>query len=659
MVVRANSCRLSGFTVKRPDRSDKANGLYANGLHQCEVIIEVVKEVQSADGTWVSSVLTDEERDSVTLVEWAAQDNKVLIPGWSCDKERNCYDLGLWQRGVPDEVTSSETVEANPISGTERIYRYLRCDASAPIGPRLFMARMVVEGQVYTTHFSKEGINFESAIAIDPVRPFDLGVRDLDEYVDTSAFRAGSVTVRVYYWTPPAGIRFLVNKGFVVSIYLPDEGVDFKSMASELLFDIIPLSVKVGTLVNKDTVGLPLDIAEIHQRLELPAQYPPVEFNKRPTIMRALEFQAKLMLPTLYKQGVWRLVDNFGNEHTFFLDHAKGRLILTDALDKHRLRLAHFEISLPSGQPSTTALYANGRHQCKVTTDVIVERETEEGYWERVRMTDEERESLTVTLYSGNVNQPLPAGWHCDKEKNIYDSGLWVRGGEPEVESHAEKVLDEKTPLQNEVVERYMRVDPDRPIDSIKFMARIVLGGITYTTNYSGEVSFDSSVTILPTRPYVLKVDDLNVYVDRQAFSDNYASAVVHYWSPKAGLRFLVNRGLDTPLSVPDEGFLFQTTYIKSLSLLYTKVGVVTSRDDPSVGIPISAIYSQHPSGSKLVRFNQVLTNMRAVIVLVSRPLSVNGDARSKWRLWDSFGCEHIFWLQVTDNGASVELKDG
>lgn len=662
MVVRANSCRLSGFTVKRPDRSDKANGLYANGLHQCEVIIEVVKEVQSADGTWVSSVLTDEERDSVTVVEWAAQDNKALVPGWSCDKERNCYDLGLWQRGVPDEVTSSETVEANPISGTERIYRYLRCDASAPIGPRLFMARMVVDGQVYTTHFSKEGVSFESAIAIDPVRPFDLGVRDLDEYLNASAFAVKGVIVNVSYWTPPAGIRFIVNRGFVVSTHLPDDGVDFKTMKSEVFMeggDVDTYSIKVGTIVNKDTVELPLDINEIHQHLELPAQYPPVVFNKRPTIMRALWVMVKQRFPARYKQGVWRLLDNFGNEHTFLLDHTQTGLKLTDTLGKRRLRLAHFEITLPSGQPSTTALYANGRHQCKVTTDVIVERETEDGYWERIRMTDEERDSLTVTRYSGNIDQPLPAGWHCDKEKNIYDSGLWSRGVEAEVESSIVKKREESPPLQKEVVDRYMRFDPDRPTDIVKFMARIVVGGVTYTTNYSADVSFDSSVTIVPTGPYFLKVSDLVAYVDRQAFDDNHATVFVYYWSPTGGLRFLVNRGLDAPLPVPDEGSLFQTTYFKGTSRFYTKIGVVRHRDDPSVGIPISAIYSAHPERYKMVRFTQVLTNMRAVLLMVSSPSSISMDAGSKWRLWDNFGCEHIFWLQVTGNGGTVELKNG
>jgi hypothetical protein len=636
--------------------------LYANGLHQCEVIIEVVKEARSADGTWVSSVLTDEERDSVTVVEWATQDNKELVRGWSCDEERNCYDLGLWQRGVSDEVTSSETVEANPVSGTERIYRYLRCDANAPIGPRLFMARMVVEGQVYTTHFSKEGVSFESAIAIDPVRPFDLGVRDLEEYLNASAFVVPGVIVNVSYWTPPAGIRFVINRGFVAPTHLPGDGVDFRTMKSEVFAeggDVDTYSIKVGTIVNKDTVELPLDINEIHQRLELPVQYPPVEFNKRPTIMRALWVLVKLRFPSRYEQGVWRLLDNFGNEHTFLLDHTQTGIKLTDTLDKRPLRLAHFEITLPSGQPSTTALYANGRHQCKVTTDVIVEREKEDGTWERIRMTDEERDSLTITPYSGNINQPLPAGWHCDKEKNIYDSGLWSRGVEAEVDSNIVK-MREGSPPQTDVVDRYMRFDPDRPIDAVKFMARIVVGGVTYTTNYSvGDVSFDSSVTIFPTRPYLLTVSDLVAYVDKQAFEDRHAKVLVSYWSPPAGLRFLRNRGLDAPLSVPDEGFLFQTTYFVSFLGSYSKIGVVQNRDDPSVGIPISAIYSAHPDSNKMVRFTQVSTNMRAVFLRVSSSSNISMDAQSKWRLWDNFGCEHIFRLQVADNEGGVELKNG
>ena len=81
MVAHSSNIRLSGLSIGFAGRTEAANGLYANGRHQCEVVIEVVKETRGPDGEWIATPLTDEERASVTVVEWSEHDTQTLTQG--------------------------------------------------------------------------------------------------------------------------------------------------------------------------------------------------------------------------------------------------------------------------------------------------------------------------------------------------------------------------------------------------------------------------------------------------------------------------------------------------------------------------------------------------------------------------------------------------
>ncbi|WPN99304.1 hypothetical protein [Pseudomonas sp. MUP55] len=670
MSAREICVKLVGFTIRTPDGSNSTNELYANGVHQCHVIIDIAKQTSSDEGVWTNLVLTEEERASVTVFEWSTQVRPALPQGWSCDEHKNIYSLGLWQR-KPSESTGDGYSEFVMSAQSESVSRYLRCDPDAPAGPKILMAQVVIDGHVYTTNGYPGSASFKSHIIVDPVRPLNLGVRDLDAYVDEAAFKLVAspdyfTDVDVYYWVPPSGLHFIANKGLDDPVDLVEGGRDFQCFATYGIIAGTSLSGMVGTLINKDSVDMPVDVREVYQTLSLPAQYPPVVFNKYPTIMRALRLYAFQNVPVLESRGDWHLVDNFGNEHKFLLEAEKGLggVILRDAVAPPRFRVIHFEIILPGGQSSTNALYANGRHQCKVLIEVVVEQETSEGGWEVARLTAEERESLVVTLYSSNINQPLPDGWHCDKQKNQYDAGLRGQVADERVMRLGVDGAGENTVLHKEVIERYMRFDSGRAVEPNRFMAKNVIAGVTYTTNSSvGDIPFDTSVYIAPVRPYVLKVADLNLYVDTAAYDDDYAAVDVYYWSPKDNLRFLVSLGFDELLPVPGEGEIFQTSFSRDRSSYVrrgVKFGIVTNRNTPGVNIPVVGIYRWHPAGgNNIVRFDQVSTIMRAVWMSTTVSLQYDGDSRSKWRLWDNYGCEQVFWLQSRENEYSLELRDG
>jgi hypothetical protein len=670
MVAHASNCRLSGFSIRRPAKTEAANGLYANGRHQCEVIIDVVKETCGPDGEWIAVPLTDEERASVTVVEWSEHDTQTLTPGWRCDEQRNEFALGLWRGAPPQEQQNTEEViEWDECPEGERISRYLRCDPDAPIGPAVFMARVVIDGGVYTTHGSTNGVAFESAVTISSVAPLELDVAELELYMDVSAYTSDNTfrtNVHVYYWTPPKGMHFVKNMGFDNPLGIPGEGKDFKSTfihRNPLESDIN----KAGTFINKDDPNSLLYLDEIQEGLPVPSPNPLVRFNERPTIMRAVRLKSKLVADDRDTKSAWRLLDNYGTEQKFFLGPSGSSLpglpylYLTGTLAPPPIKVAHFRIMLPNGGVSTNELYANGRHQCKVVVEIAVEQMQPDGSWARIRLTDEQRDSLTVTRYSQNVNEPLPRGWSCDNEKNIYDTGLWHVGAE---EAGLDKSADLEvghSKAQMEVVDRYMRLESNIPIEEVRFMAAVTVGEVRYTTNYASEdVSFNSYVNIRAVMPYRLSVGQLLAYADLDAYRNKYCDIDVYYWTPPTGLRFLVNRGLDKPMSTPTEGWNFRTSYYRNNNRrsIY-KAGVVLNKDVVNPRVLVGDIHSAVPNGpQEVVRFNQRQTIMRAVRFTGQYNSTLDGDSNSLWSLWDNYGCEHRFRLAQSDKGNVIDLQN-
>ena len=671
MVAHSSNIRLSGLSIGFAGRTEAANGLYANGRHQCEVVIEVVKETRGPDGEWIATPLTDEERASVTVVERSEHDTQTLTAGWSCDAQRNEFALGLWRNGSAQEHQDTEVDVWVDHTHGERISRYLRCDPDAPIGPAILIARVVIEGRVFTTYKSRaEGLD-ESLVTISPVRPFELHATDLDIYTDRLAYRTPinyGTDVHVYYWTPPVGVHFVKNLGFDNPLGLSGEGQNFRSSLS---YDVpldLNLTGKAGTLINKDDPASLLYLDEIHDGLPAPVSNALVRFNERPTIMRAVRVNARVGFVDRDTKSFWRLLDNYGNEQKFLLELTSlagpdfGDLRVVGAVDIPTLRLDHFRITLPNGGVSTNELYANGRHQCKVVVEVIAEQMQPDGNWAAIRLTQAQRDSLTITRYSANVNEPLPRGWSCDHQKNIYDTGLWNSSLE-EGEAGNKTVDRAEVPkVQMEQFDRYMRFDSNITIEDVRFMASIQVGGVTYTTNYTSEdAQFNSYVNIRAMQLYPrLLVKDLVGYVDIHAYTDDLHDIDVYYWTPPSGLRFLVNSGLTRPMAPPNEGLNFHTSYYRNNNRksIY-KGGVVINKNVVGSRLVIADIHAGVPNGSeKVVRFDQRPTIMRAVRFTGKYNSPVDGDSNTNWVMLDNYGCAHGFRIEQADDGNVISLID-
>lgn len=326
-------------------------------------------------------------------------------------------------------------------------------------------------------------------------------------------------------------------------------------------------------------------------------------------------------------------------------------------------RLKRFDIELQNGQTQTSALYANGRHQCRVHLVVVKEVEDASGNWISTPLTLAEKEGATVTGYGGLV-EPLPNGWHCDSNKNKFDAGLRPIGNEGGQDGQKLAVsIDFPEDLLVEIIPRFMRFSSGVPIDIQRFMGRITVGGKFYTTNGDfGSVSFNTYVDIQPTPPYRLRVHDLSYYEDLNAYSGtigtNKIDIDVYYWTPPSGVSFVENRGLDRPVQVNSEGAYFQTSYIWDTGGrgYRKKGGIIWGKD--TLGLVLRVDDVQRPAGNNpYIEFNRRPTIMRAIRYSgwIDSP---NSEQKSPWRLWDNFGCEHVFYVDWADNRNIIVLKD-
>jgi hypothetical protein len=658
MTEAINLSRLSHFRITCPDGSDFSDRLYANGRHQSEIVVEIVKECQNKAGVWEYTKLTDEEVASVRVAPFFSEDGKSLPSGWSCDERKNAYSEGLWER---DKGVETKADHYNPGSLVQRVSRYLRFSSQGAMDSVRFVAYMILNSQVYTTKVSAEDSGFSSSVTLQPVAPFRLWVKDLVEYIH-HAVSASDFYATVYYWTPPAGVVFVAQQGLDRPLDMQYEGDHFQTSyayAKEGNYS----THKGGVVVDKDNSTVMRE--DIFKSYGPPVYNYPVWTNIRPTIMRAITAKSIALKidVTRDSNSPWSLMDNFGNIHRFCLvpNGAGGGLHLEDYEFRPETHITDFKIIFPDGLPTSNALYANGRHQCKVLIEGTKEEQTEDGNWRAVPLTLAERDSATVTLYSVNDDQALPSGWSCDMSKNIYDTGLWVRGSE---KNDPEKLVGVDYagpgPLV-ETIDRYMRVDPSRPIESMRFMARIVVGGTVYTTYKTQGGAY---VTLTPTRPYTVKAAELTAFPDLNAYSDGTADCDVYYWLLPSPLRFLVNKGLDRPLPVANEGVSFATSWSRSYSSTetrYCKAGILIAKDGPEYRIRMRDvhrnIYSGGDGANPYIPFSKHNTMMRAVR-LMAKTTFTTGNTNTPWRLWDNYGCEHVYRLDTEGNGAYIVLKD-
>lgn len=650
--------RISHFKITCSGGKSFTNELYANARHQCEVVIEVRKEVLDENNVWHRADLTPFEWSSLSIVDVVAGSMQALPNGWYCDKQRNNYTLGLWCRDDPqqDEVKRTEACEEH----FQVIRFYLRYDPVDQIEPAAFMARINVEKEYLTTDFSLEVSSSQSIITLEPVPPLRLNTSQFVRYVHYGAYSGNQVSVTVFYWMPPGDLNIVESKGLSDPVDVPLEGHNFQTTQVHRPSGSAR-GAKVGVVLNKDVIGLSLYMNDVSRGLALPEPNPEIKFNEYPTIVRAVRVYSPLSISSYDSQSRWKLVDEYGNSHEFMLRvDSSGEAHLEEYRDMYSV--TDFKIILPGDLPSSNALYANGRHQCKVIIEATKQERQKDETWKAVPFSQEELDSATVTLYSASDGQELPSGWYCDTVKNIYDTGLWVRGSE---KSDPEEFISEEyargTPLA-ETIDRYMRVDANIPIEPLRFMARIRVGGKWYTSYYSNGGKY---VTITATRPYTVKAAELTLVADTNAYNDPVADCDVYYWMLPSGLRFVANKGLDRPLSMTNEGDYFTTSWSKLQTYYkqYCKAGVLVTKDNPELRIRMNdvhrRIYSGGDGGNPYIPFNKHNTMMRAIRLKVAGSTQfTTGDAISPWRLWDNYGCEQVYRLDFGREGLDLILKD-
>ncbi|MBV4478479.1 hypothetical protein [Pseudomonas khavaziana] len=324
-------------------------------------------------------------------------------------------------------------------------------------------------------------------------------------------------------------------------------------------------------------------------------------------------------------------------------------------MNSRNVRLEEFAIESDLGGVYTSELYANGRHQCKLYIRLIKKLENALGGWDVVPLTSAEKASATVQLFSPNPAIGLPAGWSCDVEKNQFDCGLWPQSGQTEAEVQ-EIAINPPSGAPLELLERYVRVAQNAITDTKRFMASIVIDGKVYTTYYNDDnVLSNSFVDITPVKPYVLRVAQLQRFIDIVDLShvEEKLRAQICYWQPPASLYFVESLGLTAPLDVPDEGASFQTAFV-----FWAGRGGV-ARDKNVLGTPLFLSDVKRiiaPGKDTEIEFNLQPTAMRAVVLFTD--YFDHRESAGTWRVVDNFGCEHSYRMVFGTFGDPVKLTD-
>ena len=326
-----------------------------------------------------------------------------------------------------------------------------------------------------------------------------------------------------------------------------------------------------------------------------------------------------------------------------------------------------FSIEAFNGQPYTTELYPNERHQCRVNLLVLKEVENAEGHWIQAPLTQAEIDSATVTGF-GPPTQSLPKGWYCDKTKNEYDAGLRPIAGEVKKKRKASAHDAGAHPSRLkgvlvELIPRYMRVGSNIPIDTQRFMGRITVGGKIYTTNGNyGVGNFLSFVDIKPTPGYTLRTSDLAGYSDLNAFSGTVGNNkvdidVYYFWPLLVGLRFIDNLGLFWPAKISGEGANFQSVLAHHIGKgVRNKIGVVGPTNVLDFSLRVNDVHSTNVDNHPVV-FNRRPTIMRAVRYKgwMDTP---DVEVRAQWRLLDNYGFLFSCYLNWSGDRNLVGVED-
>lgn len=325
-------------------------------------------------------------------------------------------------------------------------------------------------------------------------------------------------------------------------------------------------------------------------------------------------------------------------------------------------KLKSFTITVGGGA-SSNAFYANGNQQCKVTIDILKQSYSNNS-WVKTDLTQEEINSLTVMTYSDQLypNPPLPAGWSCDRDKNVYTEGL--RGSTyAAMEEPSDAELAVQASTTNEVPQtfyRYMRADRT---GNQKFMACVTLytdaGPVRYSTHFdNGDERYESSIIIDPQPAYTLRLSQLSASknsVYHCGDKDNEINVDTYYWTLPSGVWILsesfsnagwTNSKLQYAFVIPKDGYVRMGVAVR-LGVTSLNLGEIDG------GLPSQYWSVQVP----LIPGNNML---RAV--WYESWASNNGGNYNRdlsWSITDNYGCASRFVLRAKDtSGKELTLID-
>lgn len=335
--------------------------------------------------------------------------------------------------------------------------------------------------------------------------------------------------------------------------------------------------------------------------------------------------------------------------------------------EKPEFRLDVFEVELPrpgGGNVVESGVYVGGRQQCQVNIIVKKEKRNEEGKWVAVTLEDHERKSATLVEYSTDKKATLPKGWSCDTERNGFVMGPWVgrlegAGSKTDYTNPIIQPIPGMGPLED--IKRYMRFDKGNALNQ-KFMAKIVIEGVTYITNMVREDDdeiFQSSVTLTPREPYLLPAERLEQWTDTAALTQDKLDVDIYYWSPPLGLRFVENIVPENAVELLDptvQGDRFAIYYTHDVGSGIRQIGGVISGNTVN-NITMNDLLKKTVGRNKEIIANKRNTIMRAARVKawLDNP-DVDRQGSSIWTLVDNYGCEHHYFLSWADDRNVLQL---
>ena len=659
--------RLTLFQIGIPgSAANTTDALYANGNHQCKVVIRILKQTSVDGAAWQAALLSEGEKSSLTVLPYANELRPQQAKGWYCDVNANQYAQGLWRRDGLHEAPAPNEAEAETGAAAETVFRYLRFNGKeASRQPARFIASIILDdGTQYSTRMDNGSVTFDSSVTIHPQECHALSVNDMTRSVQNVVnLRLYGVIVNTYYWILPDGLT-IVEEGFAGAGATSPKLEYAYAMTSSGYFNM-------GMAIRPSVTELIL--GEIDGKIDYGIYYriwlTQVPLINSASMMRAACYICRTRLTTNdsnYNNSLlWTITDNYGCSNQFILKGgpaAQGfTLRLLDFVFRRMMTLTEFQIGFVATAASATdALYANGKQQCKVFIKIL-KKISGDGYnWRTTGLSEYEKASLTVLPYSNELRPAQASGWYCDTEPNKYDEGLWRGTGSVGLTGSSE-TMAAGTNTPTEVIYRYMRFDgKEARIQPTRFMASITLDdGTQYSTHLQkeGEPAIESSIIITPQSPYSLRVNDLT-HTRQDAFTNADVEVDTYYWSLPGGLRIL------------GESYSGQGYEDSNMAYAYNivdgsrvRIGVAIKVDVTSLtlGNIDSGLKSNQSAQVPLIDSNSMLRGLRYSCNASATNNRSSYNSLTYWIITDNYGCQSTFVLKAndSDNGNTLELLNG